>query len=41
MIDNTVFGLVLLGVVGVFFISCIWRMDRAGEPDGSRENAQE
>jgi len=40
MIDNTVFGLVLLGVVGVVFISCIWRMYRAGEPDGNHENAQ-
>jgi len=26
-IDNTFFGIVLLvGVVGAFFVSCIWRM---------------
>lgn len=33
MVDNTVFGLILLLVIGAFLVSCIWRMYVARDPD--------
>jgi hypothetical protein len=41
MIDDAAFGLVLLGVIGVFLVSCIWRMYRAGDVDRKNGNAAE